>query len=65
MSKTVIFLGAGASRGRDRPDSPRVVVVQKEKKEPECTRYRLLLPDHCYETGGLAGYLDSRKLCSA
>jgi hypothetical protein len=54
-----------AYRGRDTQSHPRVVVVQKEEKEPECTRYRLLLPEHCYETGGLSGYLDSRKGRSA
>jgi hypothetical protein len=50
-----------ASRGRDTQDRPRVVVVQQEEKEPERTRYRLLFPGHCYKTGGLDGYLDSRK----
>jgi hypothetical protein len=54
-----------AYRGRDTQSRPRIVVVQLEKKEPECTRYQLLLPEHCYKTGGLSGYLDSQQGRSA
>jgi NAD-dependent SIR2 family protein deacetylase len=48
-----------AYQGRDSAARPQVVVVQKEKKEPELTRYRLLFPKHSYVAGGLSGYLDS------
>lgn len=37
-----------------------IVVVQKEGKDPEQTRYTLLLPTHVYEAGGLSHYLKSR-----
>jgi len=40
--------------------SPRVTVVQQERKDPELTRYRLLFPKHCYVAGGLTAYLDSQ-----
>lgn len=37
-----------------------VTVIQKEEKEPEITRYRLLFPknSYTYVSGGLSGYLD-------
>lgn len=37
-----------------------IVVVQKEAKDPEQTRYTLLLPTHVYKAGGLSNYLKSR-----
>jgi hypothetical protein len=48
-----------AYQGRDTAAQPQVVVVQKEEKAPELTRYRLLFPQHSYVAGGLSGYLDS------
>lgn len=47
-----------AYQGRDTPP-PRVTVIQKEEKEPERTRYKLLFPENSYRyvSGGLAGYL--------
>jgi hypothetical protein len=49
----------GRDVGKDRPD---VTVVQRERKEPEVSRYRLLLPGHRYfpdegQVGGLSGFL--------
>jgi hypothetical protein len=46
-----------AYQGRDTDATPRIFVVQKEEKEPEVSRYRLLFPDHSYFPGGLSGYL--------
>jgi hypothetical protein len=46
-----------AYQGRDTDATPRIFVVQKEEKEPEVSRYRLLFPDHSYCPGGLSGYL--------
>jgi hypothetical protein len=50
-----------AYRGRDTGQRPRVTVIQREKKEPELSRYHLLFPNHQYVAGGLAGYLDSNS----
>lgn len=38
------------------PD-PRIVVIQKQQKEPELTRYGLLFPDNEYFAGGLENYV--------
>jgi hypothetical protein len=50
-----------AYQGGGTVGTPRVVVVQKEEREPELMRYRLLLPKqkYAYVAGGLSGYLDS------
>ena len=56
-----------AYQGRDGESRPRVTIVQKQRQEPELTRYRLLLPAHEYfptedgGQGGLEGYLTARN----
>jgi hypothetical protein len=37
--------------------APRIVVIQKQKKEPELTRYGLLFPGNDYIAGGLENYV--------
>lgn len=39
--------------------APEIVLAQKEEKEPERTRYSLLLPKHIYRTEGLSSFLKS------
>jgi hypothetical protein len=56
-----------AYQGRDGESKPRITIVQKQRQEPELTRYRLLLPAHEYfpkdddTPGGLEGYLAARN----
>jgi hypothetical protein len=45
-----------AYQGRE-AGKPRVIAVQREKKEPESTRYDLLFPGHTYVGGGLSAYI--------
>lgn len=50
-----------AYQGRDTSERPQVVVVQKEEREPELTRYQLLFPGHVYMVGGISSYLRTRS----
>jgi hypothetical protein len=49
-----MLLRAAASR-EDRPGPLRIIVVQGSRKEPELSRYRLLLPEHEFFPGSLDG----------
>jgi hypothetical protein len=49
-----------AYQGRDTKGPPEVEVVQKEEKDPEYTRYRLLFPKCRFLGGGLASYLSPK-----
>jgi hypothetical protein len=55
-----MFLRAYQSRDDDAP-APNVVVVQKEEREPEVSRYKLLFPGCSFRSGGLSAYLDSQR----
>lgn len=61
-----MFLRAYSGRDEDQP-GPEIIVVQKEQKEqkePEKTRYTLLLPKHTYRTEGLSDFLKSEQVRS-
>lgn len=52
-----------AYSGRDEAQqAPEIIVVQKEEREPEKTRYSLLLPKHIYRTEGLSEFLTSERI---
>ncbi|CUS38277.1 conserved hypothetical protein [Candidatus Nitrospira nitrosa] len=53
-----MFLRAYSGRDEGLQDLE-IVVVQKEEKEPEKTRYALLLPKHTYRAEGLSNFLKS------